>query len=475
MSKILILTRLNILAVYRDQSFYTNTLPKFLVVAFIYLQAMYYVFLFLDNNSGPLALGGLVRELINKYWLTLFALDLGLRILFRTITNPVIPPFNVLPLQKETIIRFVHWKSVVNHFNLIWILMIIPLLVGEQSGGLMLLDYFSWILLVLLLDYVAVIAKLMVHRSAAMVISIIFMLIFWGIISLSIPGWSFMSGMSEGNSGMLILLISSVIVLDLVVVRAYLYRYFHPESNFTIETRQGKNKSLELYLPYTLLIYKSIVRNSRPRSMLFSTMLVIILSWVLIVKTSDNQSLITYYFLTCLNGAAAFSIGYHLFSIDMGIYPFLHASETSITGYISAKYWLLTLFTLVCSSVCIPVLAENIPDLIRFLGNVSMVLGVCNPLILLVGIQFSQRMDLSRNSFANAQGSNVLQMVCLVLISVLPVGILIMVSHMVSRSYVDYLIMATGLVLFGLNRIYIKGFLSLVYNSVKYEKMQSYS
>jgi hypothetical protein len=404
-----------------------------------------------------------------------------------------------------------------NHFNMLWMLLIIPLLISEQNHFLMILDYLCWLLLVLMLDNVSVMVMLIIPRIARLLILIFFLLVLLGHISLSRMDWSFFSGISEGGYSTQVLLIFVVFISDIAVVRAYIYRFYNPDLGYVQRTPSRVNKlsehvgfparmtlsgwhpatkkqkictdkaivssegslggikSLRMYNPFMSLIYKSVVRNARPRTMLFSTWLLLILLCGLIVKTGDNQSFMTYYLFTCLNGVAAFSIGYHLFSIDTGIYPLFHTSVTNIESYISAKYWFLTLATLIIASIFIPLLAEDIHDTIRFLSNASLVLGVCNPLVLLLGIQFSQKMDLFRNSFANAQGSNFYQMVLLVIISLLPVAILVAVSQIVSPPYVDYLILAAGLVIVSLYRKVIGGCLIMIFKGVKYDKIQNFS
>ena len=464
------LLRLEMLSVYRSNELYTYLAPKFVVYAFFYAQAVCFALYYVHTIPGIHTISELVSGLFFRYWPAFIALDLLLRILFRTVPHPLITPFAVLPVPARALIRIAHWKSLANHFNLIWILFFIPLILSSQHYNTPLLVAF--VFLVIHMDYVSVILKLTIPRIAALILSAILLLVLFSNRWCIFVECDFPVVSRAGLFLAAALLVLLILVSDFVVIWAYNYHHYRPESGMFKFPGNLHIKSPENSFSHMLLIWRSIVRNVRTRTMMFSTLLILILSGLLIFKLEENHSLLTDYLLTCMHGAAGFSVGYHLFSIDLSILPLLHTSRINQSRYLSAKLWFLNLATLISSTFSIALLVGNMNDLLRIAGNVFLVMGICNPLIVVTGILFSRKLDLSRNSFANAQGSSVYQMISVMIISIIPVCILALVSQVAGRVTSDYLILAVGILILGPCRNITGSLLSVIYNFVKYEKMQ---
>lgn len=472
MTKIFMLLQLEILSVIRSKDLYTYFLPKILVYAFFYLQAVCFVMFFIYTIPGIDAVTEIVSGLFFRYWLALILLDLLLRILFRPVSHPLVTPFTVMPVPLKTLIRIAHWKSLVNHFNLFWILFIIPLILGTQYCHVPVSLVTATILTIILIDYVSVILKLIAPRFAALLIFMCLFPVLFFHTMYHFPEWVFPFVSPVGWFLVAALLAMFIVVSDFVATWAYRYRYYKPESSVDYLPGNFHFQCPEMIFPYMLLTWRSIVRNTRPQTMLFSTLLIITLSGLLIYKIADNQNLLTYYLLTCLNGSAGFSLGYHLFSIDVKILPLLHTHMINLRHYLSAKLWLLNLATLISATVYSAVIIGNLHDLVGVVSNVFIVIGICNPLILVTGILFSQKLDLSSNSFANAQGSSVYQLISVLIISGIPVFIMALVSQVADRLSSGYLVLVAGILITLQSRNITNGFLRVIYNFVKYDKIQ---
>lgn len=105
------------------------------------------------------------------------------------------------------------------------------------------------------------------------------------------------------------------------------------------------------------------------------------------------------------------------------------------------------------------------------LGNLLIVLSVCNPLIIITGIIYSGKMELSQSSFGNAQGNDISQMLLLVIISIIPTTLHYMASILLVKPYADGLLILTGLLLTFYSRKIIEILFLRTYLMTKYHKI----
>jgi len=82
---------------------------------------------------------------------------------------------------------------------------------------------------------------------------------------------------------------------------------------------------------------------------------------------------------------------------------------------------------------------SNFSGFIDYLSNLLVVIGICNPLIILGGTIFSKGIDLSQSSFANSQGVDFVQMISIFFISFLHVSLLF-ISKTFFQSPLDIVI-----------------------------------
>jgi hypothetical protein len=476
MTKFILLLHISILSVYRSKSFYSQTIPGLLFYFILYIQALIFVYSGIAEELNIVVFPELINEKFEYYIIALILTCLIIRTAFRTLPNARRQPVAMLPVKTQAIIRLALWRSMFNHFNLSWIMIIIPFILMNLEKDYGFVHFIAFSLVIILMDYLSVIFKLLSWRFFVILPTLLFMVIIFqdltAILSHSISLFSEASGFSYV---LLVFILSAFcIIADIAVVNLYdnkFYRAISPnEKQFQVLKR---TKPWHFISPYSILVLKSIFRNTRTRTMLFSTILILILSLLLISKTAKNQTFDSYFFLTFLHGAVSFTLGYHLFSIDSSIYSLLQVSRIEQSRYLSAKYWLLNISSLVISFLCVPFIAKSASEYFMCFGNLLIVLSVCNPLVILTGIIFSGKMELSRSSFANAQGSSISQMLLLIVISIIPVTLKYLAAILMANPYADLILILAGLLVIANSNWIIEKLFLKTYLMTKYQKILS--
>jgi len=476
MTKFLLILHVSILSVYRSKSFYSKTIPGLLFYFILYIQALIFVYSGIAEELNSLVFLKLINEKFENYIITLILTGLIIRTAFRTLPNARRQPVALLPVKTKSIIRLALWRSMFNHFNLSWIMIIIPFILMNLGKDYGFVHFIAFSLIIILMDYLAVIFKLLSRRFFVILPTLLFtVIILQDLTALLSHSISLFSETSGFPYVLLVFILSAFcIIADIAVVNLYdnkCYRAISPnERQFQV---LKLTRPWHLIGPYSVLVLKSILRNTRTRTMLFSTILILFLSLLLISKTANNQTLDTYFFLTCLHGAVSLTLGYHLFSIDSSIYTLLQVSRIEQFRYLSAKYWLLNISSMVISFFCVPFIAKSVSEYFLCIGNLLIVLSVCNPLVILTGIIFSGKMELSRSSFANAQGSNISQMLLLIVISIIPVTLKYLAAILMVNPYDDLIFILAGLLVIAYSKKIIEKLLLKTYLMTKYQKILS--
>ncbi len=474
MTRFILILHISILSVYRSKSFYSQTIPGLLFYFILYIQALIFVYSGIAEELNILVFQELIYEKLEIYIIGIILTDLTIRTAFRNLPIAHRQPVALLPVKTKAIIRLALWRSLFNHFNLSWILIIIPFILRNLGKDFGFMHFVTFSLVIILVDYLSVIFKLISWRLYVLLPILLFVVILFQDMTalLSHSGGLFSESSGFPYVSLVFILLTFCIIADIAIVNLYDNKYYRAISTSEKQFQVLKQPmSWILVSPYSILVLKSIFRNTRTRTMLFSTALMLFLSLLLIYKIANNQASITYFFLTCLHGAVSFTLGYHLFSIDSCFYPLLHASKVDQHRYLSAKYWLLTISSIVISLFCVPFIARNVSEYFVCLGNLLIVLCVCNPLVLLTGILFSGKIELSRSSFANAQGSDISQMFLLIIISIIPSALQYLASILLAKPYADLILILAGLLVIAKSKWIIEKLLLKTYQMTKYPKI----
>jgi len=434
MKYILLIFKVILYSVLRSPVLFTQKLPKILLIVSLFGYMV--LTLYISNNvlDSFLAMENLYDK-FSIFSFSIFSIDIIVRILFRKIPQNVLIPFHLAPINRKSLVNLFMFKSLLNFYNLNWIIVLIPILIMHLKLSEVLIPFLGFSVIVILTDYLSVLAKL--SRKGFLLISttILFLNLFFATEVNSIFG-SILMKLKEQDVLTVIGLFALLIISNFVVTTVLLghsYKNHDFSNNLTQKYSEWGLFSGKYIL--TLLQFKLIFRNRRTFSLMGSTIVLIVLSVFLIFKTKGENLLIEYYFFTCLIGALTFTLGPHLFSIESGYLNFLHCNEISYRRYIKAKYNLLNMSSVIVFVVSFPFLFFSVNDFIIYLSNLLLVIGICNQLSIWLGIQFSRRIELNQSSFANAQGVDFLQMITLLLISFIPIFLFLFVKENIQPPF----------------------------------------
>jgi hypothetical protein len=386
-------------------------------------------------------------------------------------TAELTTPLHILPIKRSLVLRIFRIKSMFNFLNLNWVILIIPFAVkGLETHYVMPIT--GLILIVLLLDYLTLLLKILIRRFGIGAI-IILILLFSINLYFNLKIEPFFKYILIQLKNQDIAIIFGLIGLLILFDRLFIYIY-RQEKYTVLNHSKGQHgqshfeKLINIQNLYIELQLKLIIRNKRTTTLLFSTILIILLSIYLISIVKDLY--ITYYLLTCLVGAVGFSLGYHFFSMDSDYLSLIHSNKVNYTSYIKSKYHMLNVSSIIISALTFPIVAFNIIDFKLYISNLLLVMGICNHLIILIGITNSKKIDLSQSSFANSQGSDVIQIGCIFIFSFIPVLLLFLEGQFLQYDLLSVILMLSGLLPLFLSNKIISGYLNL-FRSMKYIKL----
>jgi len=439
--EIFILTwRVIFYSISRNPQLNSRILPKFFLMLFGYC---YIIISFYANIKAfdDLIFTGILYDKFINYFFTILSLDFIIRLLFRKLPQKVIIPLQLMPIKKEHLLRIFIFKSLFNIYNLNWVLVFIPLLTVHKEFADMILTVVEFILVIIFIDYLSVIVKLLPRCFYFVIIVLILLLLFNQSINNEIGiVFSKLFFKSKIKSILLIFgLLSLLIISDFIVLK--LFKRSNYNSDLTPNYKQFDPFNDWYYRKYYLMLFhiKLIFRNKRSLSLLISTIFLIVLSIVFINQLKNESVLLNYYFSTCLYGSWSFTVGLYLFSFESNYLHFLHTTKLNYKLYIKTKFNLLNIISIFIFIISLPFVMSNFSGFIDYLSNLLVVIGICNPLIILGGTIFSKGIDLSQSSFANSQGVDFVQMISIFFISFLHVSLLF-ISKTFFQSPLDIVI-----------------------------------
>ena len=151
--------------------------------------------------------------------------------------------------------------------------------------------FITFSLVIILMDYLSVIFKLLSRRFFVILPTLLFtVIILQDLNALLSPSESLFSETS-GLAYVLFVfvLLALCIIADIAVVKLYDNKYYRAISPNGRQFQVLKpTKPWHFISPYSVLVLKSIFRNTRTRTMLFSTILILFLSLLLISKTASK-------------------------------------------------------------------------------------------------------------------------------------------------------------------------------------------
>ncbi|TSA25239.1 MAG: hypothetical protein D4R67_10520, partial [Bacteroidetes bacterium] len=407
----------------RRSTFWQKNLALNLVIGFFLLLAMAYLLLL--GLLIPRILKELAPEedpvsLFNGFLLFYFLIDLFIRFMMQSLPAISLASFLHLPIRKNTIIHYMVVRTVLNIFNLIPLVIFIPVLLTlilPQTTGIQSLIWFITVFFLILGNtFLATYIKRIFGTKPWVILLLIisigtfFALEKTGLFSLS-TGSSRIFGAIMQQS-LLVLLPCAWMVFMYLLHYKFLKSRLYPE-NVRVhkhrEVRSGSEKhwlkSLGITGTIIMLEMKLYWRHKRTRTILY--MLPLFLGYGLFFYFNpvyQDQEFLLLFVGVFMSGGMMLNYTNYAFGYESNYFDALLSKNIDFQQYIRVKFLIAISIATICYVLTIPYFLFGIRILFintsMFLYNI----GILSYILLYFATFNKKRMDLSKGSAFNYQG-----------------------------------------------------------------------
>ena len=448
---------------YRAKGFYKNLTVSIMIGIFgLYIAA---VLLFLgfslngilekvDATLNPM-------ELFNGSMLYLMIIGLAIRFFMQQLNTFNLPPYQVLPIKRSTIINFLILKPLASPINYLLLLVIVPFalksVVGYYSVAVAIRFILSFIFSVWFNSLAAAFLK---RKFGTSLLSILFVIIVIGsIVALEYFKVISLFYISKLIYGFIVLNPFGLILPLLLVGFAYLlnnrffFQNYYPEkfnrklksensvtANFTFLNRFGITGDL------IGLELKLILRNKRTKSILYMSGLFLFYGFLFYTKKdlSNNYSML-FFAAMFITGSLMLMFGQWIISWDSSHFDSLMTQNIPIRTYIKANYYLLIAFNIISFILTTPYFYFGMKIVYLHLAAFIFNMGVNVFLFLLFATYNTRKLDLSKASTMNYQGMTYKSFLVVLPIMLLPILIIYILSTFISLEFALWTLTMLGI------------------------------
>ncbi len=453
----------------RAQGFYKNLAVSLMLGIFgLYMAA---VLLFLGfsldeilekvhNTLNPL-------ELVNGAMLYIVLLSLSFRFFMQQLNTFNLPPYQVLPIKRSSLINFLLLKSFTSPINYFFLLVIIPFsvqsVVKYYDAAVATRFVVSFVFVVWFDSLMAAFLKRKYGHGFLSVIVVLVILAgiaaleYFNVFSLFETSRSVFSFIVLKPFGLIIPL--SMAFLALMLNKWFFRQNFYPE-NFNRKVRSA-DKTVAADLSFLnrfgiigeliSLELKLILRHKRTKSILYMSGFFLFYGLIFYTKPvyATNNGML-FFVAMFMTGLLMLMYGQWSISWDSGHFDSLMTRNIPVRTYLNANYYLMIAFNVICFVLTTPyfLLGEKIVymHLTAFIFNV----GVNVYLLLFLATFNTKRVDLTKSSAMNYQGTtykSFLIVLPIMFVPMLIVGVLSSLASMTVALWVLTILGLTGILL----------------------------
>jgi len=407
------------------------------------------------NTLNPL-------ELVNGGMLYIVLLGLSFRFFMQQLNTFNLPPYQVLPVKRSSLINFLLLKSLLSPINYFFLLVIIPFTVQsvvkyyDATVGIRFVLSFVFIVW-----FNSLMAAFLKRKFGPGFLSfIIVVLILVGIAALEYFRIFSIFDISKSFFNFIIFRPFGLIIPLLMAFTALMLNKWFFSQNYYPENFNRKMKSDDKTVATDLsflnrfgvigelisLELKLILRHKRTKSILY--MSGFFLFYGLIFYTKDiyaNNNGLLFFVAMFMTGLLMLMYGQWSISWDSGHFDSLMTRNIPVRTYLNANYYLMIAFNVICFVLTTPyfLFGEKIMfmHIAAFIFNV----GVNVYLLLFLATFNTKRVDLSKSSAMNYQGTTYKSFLIVLPIMFVPMILVWVLSSLTSISVALWTLTALGL------------------------------
>ena len=436
----------------RSQGFYKNLAVSILLGFFaLYIAA---ILLFLgfslnkilenaDNNLNPM-------ELFNGAMLYLLLFGLTIRFFLQQLNTFNLPPYQVLPIKRSNLINFLILKPLVNPANYLLLLVVVPFAIKSVVGYYSASVAFRFVLsFVFMIWFNSLTAAFLKRKFGSSILSFVTVFCILGIV-IALEYFKIFSLFSFSRSLYNFYIIKRFglfVPLGLFLGAYFLNKWFfsqnyYPE-NFNKKMRGDKTRTTDFSFlnrfgiigELISLQIKLILRHKRPKSTLaVSTIFLLygLLFYTQEVYAKNNAML--FFVAMLMTGVLMIMFGQWMISWDSRHFDSIMTRNIPIKTYMNANYYLLIAFNIICFAVTTPYFFFGMKIVYLHFAAFIFNVGVNVYLLMFMSTFNNKRIDLSKTSAMNYQGTTYKSFLIVLPIMFLPMTIVGLLSTLFSLA-----------------------------------------
>jgi hypothetical protein len=396
-----------------------------------------------------------------------FAIDLIARFLFQQLPILSMHPYLTLPIKKSALVHVTLFKSVSNFFNFATILLILPFFIKIICSSNKLLFSLAWIITIFSLIAVNNFLNFSLKKyfSKRPLLILLLLALAGTLLYLDVTNGALLSGYFASA----VLFISNTSYLSIIPVCLAALTYFTGyqllKRNLFIEDTDQLHRTtygfafLNRYGEVGGLItteIKLILRNKRPKSVLYSS-LVFLLYGLMLYKEKDlNNYLLLTFIGLILTSFFALTYSQHLFSWESSFFDSYLSRRISVLTYIRSKY---IFFAIVSSVGFILILPYALISYKIALINLALLfynIGISSIILMFCCTYNTSRIDLGKSQFMNYQGTGIMQYLTLLPLFGFPALVYFVFQLIGIPQYCSAALGIIGIAAIVLNRYFIQ-------------------
>ncbi|MBB3188431.1 DUF5687 family protein [Microbacter margulisiae] len=407
----------------RSQGFYRNALASFFIGIFVLYICGLLFFLGFSLNKILEKVPGedTPMQLFNGAMIYLLLGGLTLRFLMQQLNTINLPSYQVLPLKRSTLINFLLLKPLASPANYALLLAVIPFAIRSVAGyynGMVALRFV--VAFELMVWFNSLLAAFLKRKFGGNLLSFFMVL---GIIAIIVTLEYFrvfsLFALSKALFGFIVLSPVGLLLPLLAVAVAFMLNkwffaqnYYPERFNRKLQTSKTATADLAFLNRFGIIgelisvEVKLMLRHKRTRSMLFLS--IIFLFYGLLFYNNPHHAYgygMLFFIAMFMTGILMYIYGQWSISWDSTHFDGLLTKNIPVPTYIKANYYLMLAFNVICFVLTTPYFLFGSTIVYMHLAAFLFNIGVNIYLLLFLATYNTKRVDLSRSSVMNYQGT----------------------------------------------------------------------
>ena len=437
---------------FRAQGFYKNLTVSILLGIFALYMAVVFLFLGFSLNQILEEVNNTLNptELFNGAMLYLLLGGLAIRFFMQSLNTFNLPPYQVLPIKRSTLINFLMLKPLSSPVNYFLLLVVIPFavksVVGYYSVAVAIRFVLSFILLVWFNSLSAAFLK---RKFGTSLLSFLIVVLIFPIIG-ALEYFKLFSlfNFSRSIYDFIIFKQYGLILPVIAVGAAYMLNIWFFSQNYYPEKFDSKikgNSTVAKNITFLnrfgivgeliSLELKLILRHKRTKSILYMSALFLFYGLIFYTKKefSDNYGML-FFAAMFITGFLMLMLGQWIISWDGSFFDTIMTKNIPVRSYLNANYYLLIGFNVICFVLTTPYFFFGMKIVYLHLAAFLFNIGVNVYFLIFMATFKNTRIDLSKSSAMNYQGTSYKSMLIILPVMFLPMIIVYALSAVLSLS-----------------------------------------